>query len=76
MGRDPLIIFDLLCLCRIWKTVGERVVELYGLFRYVPSRVSTFTWEKVLVRLEMKYVMENDETSMSPELTQDHSGDV
>ena len=24
----------------------------------------------------MKYVMENDETSMSPELTQDHSGDV
>ena len=43
---------------------------------YVPSRVFIYTWEKVIVRVEMKYMMENNETSMSPELTQDHSGDV
>ena len=55
--------------------VGEGVAELYG-FIDICRPVSLSSFAKVIVYLEMKYVMGNDETSMSPELTQDHSGDA
>ena len=55
--------------------LGETSAELYGLSEY-PSLASVSSLEKNIVHLEKKYVTENDETSMSPELTQDHSGDV
>ena len=55
--------------------VGETFAELYGLID-ICRPVSLASLETVIVRVEKKYVMDNDKTSMSPELTQDHAGDV
>ena len=75
MGRDPLIVFNFVCLCQIVAPF-KRVQDIHHILPCAKGRDDLLTWEKVIVRLEMKYVMDNDETSMSLELTHDHSGDV
>ena len=67
MGRDRLSVFNFLCLCQISMKLGEPVPKSYGPL-VICHPVSLSSLEKVIVRVEKTYVMENDETSMSPEL--------
>ena len=43
---------------------------------YAKGTDDLLTWEKMIIHLKEKYVMDNDEKTMSSESTQDKSGDV
>ena len=75
MGRDPLILYYFWFLCQIVAPF-KGFQDIHHILLYAKGRDDILTWDKHIVHLEKKYVMGNDETSMSPELTQDHSGDV
>ena len=57
--------------------LGEISQNVYGLLEMLGLVfVSSLERKKTNVHLEKKLAIENYENTMSPELTQDHSGDV
>ena len=69
------MLYNFLFICQIVAPF-KRIQDIHHILLHANGRADLLSWEKVVVRVEKTYVMDNDETPMSPELTQNHSGDV